>query len=54
MATITLKKNEIHTAGELPNIGTMLPDFTLVAADLSEKSLSDYTGKRLFQIFFQA
>jgi thiol peroxidase len=47
MATITLKKNEIHTAGELPNIGTMLPDFTLVAADLSEKSLSDYTGKRL-------
>ncbi len=45
MANITLKGNEIHTMGDLPNIGSYAPDFTLTTLDLSEKSLSDFQGK---------
>lgn len=45
MAEITLKGNPIHTSGNLPEIGSDAPDFTLVATDLGEKSLSDYAGR---------
>jgi len=45
MAEITLQGNPIHTSGNLPEVGSDAPDFTLVAADLSEKKGSDYTGK---------
>ena len=45
MANITLKGNTITTVGELPAKGSAAPDFTLVATDLSEKSLADYKGK---------
>jgi thiol peroxidase len=45
MAQITLKGNPIHTSGDLPAVGADAPDFTLVAADLSEKKGSDYAGK---------
>ena len=52
MATVTLKGNEIHTKGNLPNVGEALADFSLVAGNLSEKSLADYQGKRVvFNIF---
>jgi thiol peroxidase len=47
MATITLKGNEIHTNGSLPTVGDSLADFSLVASNLSEKSLADFNGKRL-------
>jgi len=47
MANITLKGNEIHTSGNLPELGTVAPDFTLVAEDLSEKTLSDFAGKKV-------
>ena len=47
MANITLQGNEIHTLGTLPEVGTEAKDFTLVAEDLSEKSLSDYKGKKV-------
>ena len=46
MATITLKGNEIHTNGELPAIGSQAADFKLVDADLGDKSLADYAGKK--------
>ncbi|WKS95740.1 thiol peroxidase [Riemerella columbina] len=46
MATITLKGNEVHTLGELPAKGAELKDFTLVNADLAEKKLSDFAGKK--------
>lgn len=46
MAEITLKGNTIHTAGELPAVGTQLPDFTVTDATLQQKTLSDYAGKR--------
>jgi len=47
MATVTLKGNEIHTNGNLPNVGDTLIDFSLVASNLSEKSNTDFAGKRL-------
>ena len=45
MANITFKGNPITTNGELPAVGSSAPDFTLVGADLSEKSLADFAGK---------
>lgn len=47
MAKITLKGSEIHTGGELPAVGSMAKDFSLVAADLSVKTLDDFKGKKL-------
>lgn len=47
MATINLNDLIIHTSGELPEIGSNAPDFTLVAGDLSRKSLSDFLGSKL-------
>lgn len=45
MATITLKGNPIHSAGDLPAVGSKAPDFKLTKGDLSEASLADFTGK---------
>lgn len=52
MATITLKGSEIHTAGELPRVGSKAPDFTLTDRDLNDVSLSHWMGrKKLLSIF---
>ncbi|GAB5400174.1 MAG: thiol peroxidase [Aureisphaera sp.] len=52
MAQITLGGNPAETIGNLPEIGSTAPNFTLTANDLSSKSLSDYDGKRkLLNIF---
>jgi thiol peroxidase len=47
MSTITLKGNAVNTIGTLPEVGSLLKDFTLVKDDLSEKSLSDYKGRKI-------
>jgi len=47
MATVTLKGDPITTVGSLPGIGSKLPDFRLTGADLADKSLADFAGKRL-------
>ena len=47
MATVTLKGNEIQTKGELPNVGSKAPDFSLTAGDLSTKTLKDFSGSKL-------
>ena len=47
MATITLKGNPIETIGNLPSVGSTAPAFSLVKSDLSEASLSDYSGSKL-------
>ncbi len=52
MATITLKGNTIHTAGNLPAIGIKAPGFKLVKTDLSEASLSDFAGKKIILNIF--
>ena len=52
MATITLKGNEVHTAGEFPRVGRKAPDFTLTDRDLNDISLSRWMGrKKLLSIF---
>lgn len=47
MSTITLKGTPVETIGTLPVKGNSAPDFTLAALDLSEKSLSDFAGKKI-------
>lgn len=47
MATITLRGNEIHTAGTLPEVGHEAPLFTLTKNDLSSFSLSELKGKKV-------
>lgn len=52
MATITLKGNEIHTNGNLPETGKKAPDFELVGADLSVSKLSNYKGSKVILNIF--
>ncbi|MCB0505518.1 MAG: thiol peroxidase [Cyclobacteriaceae bacterium] len=52
MATITLKGNEIHTAGSLPAVGQEAPLFTLTKSDLSNASLSEFKGKKVILNIF--
>jgi len=47
MATITLKGNPVNTNGELPEIGSDAPLFTLTGSDLSPISASDFKGKKV-------
>ncbi|MDA3901257.1 MAG: thiol peroxidase [Spirochaetes bacterium] len=47
MAEIKLHGDAIHTSGTVPAAGTKLKDFTLTAADLSDKELSDFEGSKL-------
>ncbi len=52
MANITLKGNAINTIGNLPSTGTKAADFKLTAVDLSQKSLSDFAGKKVILNIF--
>jgi thiol peroxidase len=47
MAKITLKGNPINTSGNLPEVGSQAPGFTLVKNDLGELSLSELKGKKV-------
>lgn len=47
MAQITLKGNKINTNGNLPEVGSQAKDFSLVATDLSVKTLSDFKGSKV-------
>ena len=46
MARVTFKGTPIDIAGSLPRVGSTAPEFKLVAADLSDKTLADYAGRR--------
>jgi thioredoxin-dependent peroxiredoxin len=46
MATVTFKGQSVHTAGELPAVGSKAPAFRLTAADLSDVGLEKFAGKR--------
>jgi thiol peroxidase len=48
MTKIKLKGNEINTIGDLPKIGSIAPDFSMVKNDLSEVNL--YSIKSKFKI----
>lgn len=52
MAQITLKGNLVNTIGNLPGKGEKAKDFTLVAKDLSRKTLSDFKGQKLILNIF--
>jgi thiol peroxidase len=47
MANITFKGNPVQTVGNLPAVGTVAPDFTLVSGELADVSLSDFRGKNV-------
>lgn len=51
MATITLKGNPVQLSGDLPKVGATAPDFSLVKTNLSEATLSSYSGKKILNIF---
>jgi thiol peroxidase len=46
MSSTKFKGNPVHLEGHFPEVGDKAPAFRLVAGDLSEKSLSDFNGKR--------
>ena len=52
MATVKFKDNEVHSNGNLPQVGSIAPDFTLVNASLQEFHLTDYKGKRVLLNIF--
>ena len=52
MATVTLKGNEIHTLGNLPEIGNDMPNYSLVKNDLSVLSNKDLEGKKVVYNIF--
>ena len=46
MAEITLHGNPIHTNGDLPEVGSTAPAFSLVDGELKEVSLADFPDKK--------
>jgi thiol peroxidase len=46
MAKTAFKGTTMNTVGELPKVGSKAPDFELVAADLSTKTLASFAGKK--------
>ena len=47
MARISSRGEIVETSGELPEVGSPAPDFSLRKADLTPVALSDYAGSRL-------
>jgi thiol peroxidase len=46
MAQVKLQGNPISTNGELPAVGSTLPDFQLVDTDLNDVGLGAFAGKK--------
>lgn len=51
MSSITLGGNLVEVAGEFVAVGDVVADFTLVGNDLAEVKLSDFTGRKVLNIF---
>jgi thiol peroxidase len=47
MAETKFGGNPVHTVGELPAVGSPAPAFELAGGDLSNVTLSDFSGRRL-------
>jgi len=45
MATIKFQGKPLNTSGELPSVGSIAPDFSLVSGQLKDVSLATYKGK---------
>ncbi|MBN8208615.1 thiol peroxidase [Bacillus sp. NTK071] len=50
MANITFKENPMTLLGEEVKKGDTAPNFTVLANDLSEKTLNDYAGVRIISV----
>ncbi len=47
MSQVLFKGITVNTVGSLPAVGAVAPNFSLTAADLSQKSLTDFLGKKI-------
>jgi thiol peroxidase len=47
MALIELRGTSANTVGDLPEVGSMAPDFKLTRLDFSTVTLKDYAGKKV-------
>ncbi|ORF71044.1 lipid hydroperoxide peroxidase, partial [Salmonella enterica subsp. enterica serovar Typhimurium] len=47
MATTAFMGKPLNTVGDLPQVGSLLPSFTLVKSDLSELRSDELKGKKL-------
>jgi thiol peroxidase len=47
MATVTFKGNEINTFGNLPEVGSKAPAFSLVGSGLNDVKNGDFAGKKV-------
>ena len=47
MATTSLRGNEVHTVGELPEVGSQAPSWTLTGTDLGEVTSEELKGRRV-------
>lgn len=52
MAKITLGGNPANTSGNLPEIGSAAPEFSLVKTDMSVATLADYKGSKVILNIF--
>ncbi len=52
MAKVTLKGNAINTNGELPQVGSQIPAYTLTKNDLSDIKNDNFKGKRVIYNIF--
>lgn len=52
MADITLKGSPVHTSGALPATGSAAPGFTLTDSKLADRSLADFSGKKIIMNIF--
>jgi len=52
MAETTLGGNPAHTVGELPEVGTKAPDFSVTGVDLGEITRDSLAGKRVILNIF--
>ncbi len=52
MSTVTLKGNPFETVASLPEVGSKAANFTLVKSDLSEVSLTSFSGKKVILNIF--
>jgi thiol peroxidase len=50
MAKVTFKEKPMTLLGNEVNVGDQAPDFTVLANDLSEKTLDDFKGVRLISV----
>ena len=46
MAIISFKGMPVRTAGDLPPVGSRAPDFVLTGADLQDRTLRDFAGRK--------